>query len=80
MKKYLLVLSFLGCFLFLSGLNAREPGWEGGVIRTGADREKIRNTHILHRPYRPLHVYGNTVRRLHYRGTVLPTRGIRRGR
>lgn len=37
---------------------------------------------ITERPYRPLHFYGNTVRRLHYRGQALPaprdlTEGIR---
>ena len=50
----------------------QEPGWSPSVIAMGAQREEIRSTDILHRPYRPLHFYGNTVRRRHYRGTAVP--------
>jgi hypothetical protein len=49
-----------------------EPNWTYGVVRTGAEREAIKSLPITQRPYRPLHFYGNTVRRLHYRGTALP--------
>ena len=49
-----------------------EPGWSLRVIATGDFRRKIQSTPIEKRPYRPLHVYGNTVRRRHYRGTILP--------
>lgn len=49
-----------------------EPGWSMRVIATGEFREQIQSTPIVHRPYRPLHIYGNTVRRRHYRGTALP--------
>jgi hypothetical protein len=38
------------------------------IIVTGEAREQIQNTPILERPNRPLHVYGNTVRRRHHRG------------
>jgi hypothetical protein len=50
--------------LFLSAgtCDAREP-----VIARGAYRQKIRSTPIVHRPNRPLHFYGNTVRRMHHR-------------
>ncbi len=51
---------------------AKEPGWERGVVKFGSERERIQNTPLLKRPYRPLHFYGNTVRRLHYRGRALP--------
>lgn len=50
-----------------------EPSWSGGVIVRGEEREKIRSLPIEERPYRPLHFYGNTVRRMHYRGTPLPS-------
>ena len=50
-----------------------EPNWIPVVFATGDLKERIDSTHILHRPYRPLHFYGNTVRRLHYRGRALPT-------
>ena len=52
--------------------SAGEPGWTYGVIRTGNEREAIKSLPMTERPYRPLHCYGNTVRRLHYRGTALP--------
>lgn len=51
---------------------AAEPKWQGNVIARGEERERIENTPILERPYRPLHFYGNTVRRRHYRGTAVP--------
>ena len=50
----------------------QEPGWSPSVIALGTQREEIRSTDILHRPYRPMHFYGNTVRRRHYRGTAVP--------
>ena len=49
-----------------------EPSWTHGVVRTGPERDAIKSLPITARPYRPLHFYGNTVRRLHYRGTALP--------
>jgi hypothetical protein len=37
------------------------------VITFGESREKIKATPIEKRPNRPLHVYGNSVRRRHTR-------------
>ncbi len=54
---------------------AQQPGWSPKIIVTGEEREQIQATPIEQRPYRPLHFYGNTVRRIHYRGTPLPTMG-----
>ncbi|HBJ34190.1 MAG TPA: hypothetical protein DDZ51_05380 [Planctomycetaceae bacterium] len=51
----------------------QQPGWSPNIIATGQERDRIRATPIEQRPYRPMHLYGNTVRRLHYRGTPLPT-------
>ncbi len=51
---------------------AQEPGWSGPVIARGHQREEIEATPIPYRAYRPFHFYGNTVRRMHYRGTILP--------
>ncbi len=53
----------------VGGAGAAEPGWSPVVIASGPYRERIRSLPIEQRPYRPLHVYGNTVRRIHYRGT-----------
>jgi len=52
--------------------SAAEPSWQRNVIARGPEREKLQNTPILERPYRPLHFYGNTVRRRHYRGSAVP--------
>jgi hypothetical protein len=43
---------------------AREPG----VIAVGEARDQIKQTPIEKRPYRPLHIYGNAVRRRQSRG------------
>ena len=51
---------------------AREPGWYGRPILSPAERPRNNATHILNRPYRPFHFYGNTVRRRYYRGFALP--------
>lgn len=56
-----------------SGLNRQsEPNWYPYIIARGQDRTLIESTPIEMRPYRPLHVYGNTVRRTYYRGSPLP--------
>jgi len=47
---------------------ARQTGFDPRVVAFGEAREEIKSTPIEKRPYRPLHVYGNTVRRRHYRG------------
>ena len=54
--------------------SGREPAWSGRVIETGPARQLLQQTPLLLRPNRPFHFYGNTVRRLHYRGRLLPTR------
>jgi hypothetical protein len=72
MRKLLAKMVFVGSLLVATSAMANEPGWEGRVVRFGAEREKIEETNILNRPYRPLHFYGNTVRRRHYRGTAVP--------
>jgi hypothetical protein len=70
-----LVLSFfvvVACSLIVSPASAGEPGWSPVIIATGDYRKEIESLPIEQRPYRPLHFYGNTVRRIHYRGTPLP--------
>jgi hypothetical protein len=52
-----------------------EPGWSPVIVATGEYRVTLRSLPIEHRPYRPLHIYGNTVRRMHHRGTALPWPG-----
>jgi len=52
-----------------------EPGWSPVIIATGEYRRQIEALPIEHRPYRPLHFYGNTVRRIYHRGSPLPIAG-----
>ena len=67
----LLIPVMTGC----AATNAAEPGWAPFVIARGEQRQIIRSLPIEQRPYRPLHFYGNTVRRMHYRGMPLPNFG-----
>ena len=50
----------------------QQPQWTGRVLKVGIDRQYTDSVDILERPYRPFHFYGNTVRRMHYRGFPLP--------
>ncbi|MCA9189396.1 MAG: hypothetical protein R3E01_00130 [Pirellulaceae bacterium] len=56
-----------------SSAAGQEPGWTTRVIKRGEDRVISENTPLLDRPYRPLHVYGNTLRRVYYRGRAIPS-------
>jgi hypothetical protein len=73
MRRRITTLLFCIAFGWLtSAATAQEPGWSGPVLATGAHRAQIEATPIEHRSYRPFHFYGNTIRRLHYRGYALP--------
>ena len=48
--------------------DSSRPGWLGVVVARGDLKEWIDSTPIVDRPNRPLHFYGNTVRRRYYRG------------
>jgi hypothetical protein len=68
------VLSLIvGISLFVAMCSGQEPDWLGQVVARGELRAKIQSSSIVNRPYRPLHFYGNTVRRAYYRGSILPT-------
>jgi hypothetical protein len=56
-----------------------EPPWVSNVIAPPAVRTTLESTPIVDRPYRPMHVYGNTVRRIHHRGRALPAPAEVRG-
>jgi len=60
-------------------LDAASTGFDPRVVTFGETREQIKSTPITERPNRPLHVYGNTVRRRHHRGPSLaPATGVQR--
>lgn len=63
----------LFCSADWTPLTAREPGWSGVIVARGSYRQRLLSTPIEHRPYRPLHFYGNMRRRQYYRGTPAPT-------
>ena len=81
MRNTIASLFVIAGLLFLATTaDAQEPSWSGPVFARGHLREQIESTPISHRSYRPFHFYGNTIRRMHYRGTFLPsTRDIVEG-
>ena len=56
----------------VSPATASSTGFDPRIVTFGESRQQIQNTPVLERPYRPLHVYGNTVRRRHNRGASKP--------
>jgi hypothetical protein len=52
--------------------NLEEPGWARPIFAPPEQQAVIEATPIHLRPYRPLHFYGNTVRRRYYRGMAVP--------
>lgn len=46
---------------------AKNNNFDPRVITFGPEREQIKSIPIEKRPYRPLHVYGNSIRRRHTR-------------
>lgn len=73
MKFCATVFFFAAISLSFTTLSAAdEPGWSPYVVARGSQRLEIRNTPLHLRPYRPMHFYGNTIRRNFYRGTPIP--------
>lgn len=74
MRRLVLAVAITFSAVFLGTLAAETASAQTGfypyVIARPQDRAKIRATPIEKRPYRPLHFYGNTVRRNHYGTTT----------
>lgn len=49
---------------------ASSTGFDPRIVTFGDSREQIKATPITERPNRPLHVYGNSVRRRHDRAVA----------
>lgn len=60
--------AFLLILIFVAA-TASSAVADGPIIAFGPERQQIRETPILERDNRPLHFYGNTVRRRHARQT-----------
>jgi len=77
MSRILLSVMLLVATVFAFGGIAngqgQEPDWYPRVIAPPEMRPIIQATPMELRPYRPLHFWGNTVRRNYYRGNPLPT-------
>ncbi len=71
--RYAILALVAGELCGISAAFAVGSGAVGPIIAFGEQRKQIEATPILERPYRPLHFYGNTVRRRHYRGVGTPT-------
>lgn len=67
----LLPLILVAAFLTQSAA-ADEPSWYPYVLARGNDRAVIKNKPMHERPYRPMHFYGNTIRRNYHRGFAPP--------
>lgn len=50
--------------------HAQQLPWSFAIV--GPEARRIRQLPLLERPNRPGHIYGNTVRRMHYRGHPFP--------
>ncbi len=70
MRRLIIAAAIAFSAVFLGSVVAEPASAQTGfypyVIARPQDRAKIRATPIEKRPYRPLHFYGNTVRRNHY--------------
>jgi hypothetical protein len=73
-KILLLTLTVLGLPIeaALPVADAAQSGFDPRIIAVGEARDQIKSKPIEQRPNRPLHVYGNTVRRRHSRGNAAP--------
>lgn len=52
--------------------DASGSSFDSRIVTFGESRDQIKSTPITKRPNRPLHVYGNTVRRRHSRSPASP--------
>ena len=68
MRTIILAVLTATALLPCPSVDAAGTGFDPRIITFGDAREQIKSTPIEQRPYRPLHVYGNTVRRRHSRG------------
>lgn len=67
MSRWILLFVMVAVGMPSWSLAGERPTWTVGPLPGSAAAEPIRSQDILARPSRPLHVYGNTVRWMHYR-------------
>ena len=68
-RSLLMALAVSIAFGFASEAQAAPPtGWDSTIILRGQERNVVKSMPIEKRPMRPLHIYGNAIRRMEYRG------------
>jgi hypothetical protein len=68
----ILVAAVLAAVAAVAAAPAAAAEFDPRVVTFGSERDQIKSTPIEKRPNRPLHVYGNTVRRRHSRSPSSP--------
>ena len=68
MRRLVVLLLLTSLHPFAASATAAQNGFDPRVVTFGTARDEIKSTPIEKRPYRPLHVYGNSVRRRVHRG------------
>jgi hypothetical protein len=65
----LLVVLVVAIALGVAGETQSAPpvGWDSTIILRGQERSAVKSMPIDKRPMRPLHIYGNTIRRVEHR-------------
>ena len=74
MNTWTMAIALAGVLWITSAAAAQSSGNSYPIIATGAQRQAIKSTHVVNRPSRPGHFYGNTVRRRNHRTASVPTR------
>lgn len=70
MRTMLFVAITMAAILPSGDATGRETGFDPRIITFGAERDQLKSIPIEQRPNRPLHVYGNSVRRRQSRGSA----------
>lgn len=73
LRRLCIAIGIASLLAVLDSAQAQEPSWSGPVFASPTQREEIERTDIRLRAYRPFHFYGNTVRRMYYRGNPWPS-------
>jgi hypothetical protein len=70
--RFLAFAALLAAAVAPAPADASGTGFDPRIVTFGETRDQIKSTPITQRPNRPLHVYGNTVRRRHSRSPSSP--------
>jgi hypothetical protein len=70
MRTMLFAAIALAALLPSGDATGRDTGFDPRVVTFGSERDQLKSIPIEQRPNRPLHVYGNTIRRRNSRGSA----------